>query len=55
MILSLFIALTIRFIPKETFKVFQDESELLWQNGVPKKWYYSISIIIIWFVLLCFF
>ena len=27
------------------------ESENLWDEGKPKKWYYAIPVILIWFVI----
>lgn len=53
-LLPLLIALTVKFIPKDIFDQCRVESENLWGNGKPKKWYFSIPIILIWiaFVLL---
>lgn len=53
-LLPLFVALTIKFIPEEIFDQCRVEAESLWNNGKPKKWYYAIPIILIW-VLLVFF
>lgn len=51
-LLPIFIALTIKFIPKEILEECRKESIDLWNNGKPKKWYYSIPIIFIWVILL---
>ncbi|MEG0275761.1 MAG: DUF1232 domain-containing protein [Coprobacillus sp.] len=51
-ILPFLIMLTIKFIPKEVFHQFQKESENLWENGVPKKWYYALPIVIIWLIVI---
>lgn len=47
-ILPALIALTVRFIPRETFERFRKEAEGMWQSGKPKKWYYGIPIAVIW-------
>ena len=47
-LLPALIAITIRLIPKDTFKRFQKEAEGLWPNGKPQKWYFSIPIALIW-------
>jgi len=40
------VALTIKFIPKSVLERERKESEDLWKDGKPKKWYYAILIII---------
>ena len=47
-ILPLLVVLTVKFIPEEIFSECLKESEGLWENGKPKKWYYGIPIIIFW-------
>jgi len=42
------IALVIRLIPDEVFAECRKESEGLWEDGKPKKWYFALPIIIIW-------
>lgn len=51
-LLPLLVALTIKFIPKETFQKYREEAEGMWENGKPKKWYYAIPIIILWGLLI---
>jgi uncharacterized membrane protein YkvA (DUF1232 family) len=52
-ILPALIALTIHFIPRETFERYRQEAQGIWQDGKPKKWYFAIPFILIWmFVLL---
>lgn len=53
-LVPIFAALTIKFIPEEIFNQCRVEAENLWDNGKPKKWYYAIPIILIW-VLIVFF
>ena len=47
-ILPALIALTIHFIPKDTFERYRQEAQGMWQDGKPKKWFYAIPFIIIW-------
>lgn len=47
-ILPLLVALTVGFIPKDVWEQSKAESEGLWDNGKPKKWYYAIPIVLIW-------
>lgn len=45
------VTLTIKFIPKDIMERNRVLAEDLWQNGKPKKWYYSIPIILIWILI----
>lgn len=47
-LLPALVALTIKFIPKDILERNRVLAENLWENGKPKKWYYSIPIILIW-------
>ncbi len=47
-ILPALIALTLKLIPKSVFSECQIQSEGMWQNGKPKKWYYAIPFVLIW-------
>lgn len=51
-LLPIFIALTIKFIPSEILEQCKVESRDLWRNGKPKKWYFSIPVILIWVIIL---
>lgn len=51
-LLPVFVALTIKFIPEEIFNQCRIEAEDLWSNGKPKMWYFSIPIILIWLLLI---
>lgn len=51
-LLPLLIALTVKFIPREIFNQCRIEAEHLWKDGKPKKWYYSIPILLIWVFLI---
>lgn len=50
-ILPLLIALTVKCIPKETFRQCREQAKDLWKDGKPKKWYYSLPIIALWVVI----
>ncbi|MFZ7121190.1 MAG: YkvA family protein [Eubacteriaceae bacterium] len=51
-ILPLLATLTIKFIPTEIMDECKTESEGIWTNGKPKKWYFAIPTLIIW-LLIC--
>ena len=51
-ILPALIALTIRFIPKETFDRYRAEAQGMWQDGKPKRWYYAIPFVFIWLLVI---
>ena len=45
-------ALTIKLIPREIFEECRAQSEGMWANGKPKKWYYDLPIIIFWLIII---
>ena len=47
-LLPILIALTIKLIPEDIINKCRLEAENIWNNGKPKKWYYSVPIILIW-------
>jgi len=49
-LLPILIALTIKFIPKETFERYKTEAAGIWQDGKPKRWYYATPIVLIWLI-----
>ena len=51
-ILPALAALTIKLIPKDIFEKCRTESENMWENGKPKKWYYAVPIIFIWILII---
>ncbi|MBE6936608.1 MAG: DUF1232 domain-containing protein [Ruminococcaceae bacterium] len=51
-LLPLLVALTVKLIPKETFQTYRAEAEGMWDKGKPKKWYYTLPILLIWGLLL---
>ena len=52
MILPALVLLTIKLIPSNVWERNVNLAKGMWADGKPKKWYYSISIIIIWIILL---
>lgn len=44
--------LTIRFIPKDVLERNRKQSEGMWEDGKPKKWYYAIPAILIWLIII---
>ena len=51
-LLPALIALTIRLIPAEVFEQCRRDSENLWADGKPKRWYYAIPIVLIWLLII---
>ena len=51
-LLPALIALTIKLIPDDVFAECRKESEDLWANGRPKKWYYAIPIVVFWLLII---
>ncbi|MBQ8781684.1 MAG: DUF1232 domain-containing protein [Oscillospiraceae bacterium] len=47
-LLPMLVALTIKFIPEDVLERNRKQSEGLWKDGKPKKWYYAIPIVLIW-------
>lgn len=52
LILPALSALTIKLIPKEKLEQYRTESEGMWENGKPKKWYYAIPIVVFWIIII---
>jgi uncharacterized membrane protein YkvA (DUF1232 family) len=53
-LLPMLIALTIKLIPKDIITQCRIESENMWINGKPKKWYCGLPIIVIWILVVLF-
>ena len=47
-ILPALIALTVKLIPKSVFAECRAQSEGIWRDGKPKKWYYAIPFVLLW-------
>lgn len=52
LILPALAALTIKLIPKEKLEQYRTESEGMWENWKPKKWYYAIPIVVFWIIII---
>ena len=52
-LLPMLVALTIKFIPEDALERNRKQSEGMWKDGKPKKWYYAIPIVIFWILLVC--
>ena len=50
-LLPMFAALTINFIPKDVFERNRKASEGMWNDGKPEKWYYAIPMVLVWFII----
>ena len=51
-LVPILIAITIRLIPEKIFTQCRFEAENLWRDGKPKKWYFTIPIILVWMLLI---
>ena len=51
LLLPLFVTLTLKFLPHDVLERCRTESEGMWQDGKPKKWYYALPIIVIWLLI----
>lgn len=51
-LLPVLVVLTLKFIPEQIWERNYSRSEWLWKDGKPKKWYYSIPVILIWLSIL---
>lgn len=53
LLLPILTALTLYFIPQHIIEECRIESENLWKNGKPKRWFYAIPIIVFWLLIAC--
>lgn len=51
-ILPLLVSLTIKFIPRDTFEEYRGQAQLMWRDGKPERWYYSVPIILVWVLII---
>ena len=51
-LLPAFVALTVRLIPKDVWEKSCQQSENMWKNGKPKRWYYAVPIVIVWLLII---
>lgn len=51
-ILPLLIIWTVKLIPSEIMEECKLEAEGMWKDGKPKKWYYTIPIIVLYLLII---
>ena len=51
-LLPMLIMVTIKFIPENVFERCKKQSEGMWTEGKPKKWYYAMPIVLIWLIII---
>lgn len=51
-ILPLLVAATVKAIPRELIEQCRLESEQIWKDGKPKKWYFALPIILVWVIII---
>ena len=52
LILPALVALTVRCIPEAVWEKSRKQSESMWADGKPKRWYYAIPIVALWLLIL---
>lgn len=50
-LIPMLISITVRFIPEATFAKCRLEAESIWRDGKPKKWYFAMPVILVWFII----
>ncbi|MCC8051310.1 MAG: DUF1232 domain-containing protein [Clostridiales bacterium] len=51
-LLPALVALTVKCIPHDVLERYRKESEGIWADGRPKKWYYALPVILIWLLII---
>ncbi len=51
LILPSLVAAFIKLVPAEVFEEARVQSNNMWKDGKPKKWYYAIPIILFWMLI----
>jgi uncharacterized membrane protein YkvA (DUF1232 family) len=51
-ILPALVALTVRLIPADVMAACRAESEGMWKDGKPVRWYYAVPIALVWLLIL---
>ena len=52
LLLPALIALTVKLIPNKVWVRCQAESDNMWKDSKPKKWYFAIPIVLIWLLII---
>jgi len=50
-LLPALVALTVRLVPPGVMETCRAEAEGMWADGKPKRWYYTIPIVLVWLLL----
>lgn len=50
-LLPTLITLTVKFIPEEVLERSRKQTEHMWQDENPKKWYYAIPVLFLWLII----
>lgn len=51
-ILPVLIYTCILLIPKAIWESYEPKAQKIWEDGIPKKWYFAIPIILIWLLII---
>ena len=51
-LLPMLVALTIKFIPNDVLERNRRQTEGIWKDGKPKKWYYAVPIVLVWILII---
>ena len=51
-ILPALVALTAKFSPSDVFEDYRKQTQDIWKDGKPQKWYYALPIILVWLLII---
>ena len=51
-LLPMLIMITVKLIPANVLDRCRKQSEGMWKEGKPKKWYFAVPILIIWLMII---
>ena len=52
LILPALLTLTVKLIPPKVIERYRQEAKDMWEDGGPKKWYYSVPIVLLWVLII---
>ncbi len=52
LILPAMVWATVKLIPDDIFQQCRQDSDEMWKDGKPKKWYFALPIVLIWLILI---
>lgn len=53
-LLPMLVVVTIKFIPENVLERCRKQSEGMWKEGKPKKWFCAMPIVFIWLIIIAF-